>query len=183
MLIWTILNAVPVVYTIAYIGQAFGAPDNFLKTVSIEERSRRRGGADLWTWVFAAMVLYGAAMLGWHAAGGALLGFLPDLWLGDGLYASVAGIGAVFGVGVLMFAEKYPARHLSAEAERVVGRALLSAIMGQTSAEGRDRAIAALDELIARQDAKTWDANILTTFVRDHARDVRGGLDVGRARQ
>lgn len=179
---WAALNAVPVVFTIYYIAEAFGRPGAFLRGLSIEERRRRRGGSDLWTWVFGGVLIYGAGMLGWHAAGGALLGLLPEDQRVDGLYPTIAGIGALFGVGALMFAEKYPARQLAGDAERVVAKALVTGISGQRVAEGRDEAIRALDELIAREEAKTWDVDTLSEFVRERARVVRGYLDMGRQR-
>ena len=179
---WAIVNAVPIVFTIYYIGQAFGGPDAFLRNVSVEERRRRRGGADMWTWLFIAMLYYGAGMLGWHAAGGALLSFMPKDMRAEGLYPTIAGIGALFGIGVLLFAEKYPARQVAGAAERVLAMALVSGIMSQRVAEGRDEAVRALDELIAREEAKTWDSDSLSEFVLERAREVRGYLDMGRYR-
>lgn len=179
---WAVVNAVPIVFTIYYIAEAFGRPDAFLRSLSIEERRRRRGRADLRTWIFCAMLFYGSGILGWHAAGGALMSFMPEDQRAEGLYPAIAGIGALFGVGVLLFAEKYPARHIAGEAERVLAKALVTGIMSQRVAEGRDEAIQALDELIAREEAKTWDVDSLSEFVRERARVVRGHLDMGRYR-
>ena len=88
----------------------------------------------------------------------------------------------MFGIGVLLFAEKYPARQVAGAAERVLAMALVSGIMSQRVAEGRDEAVRALDKLIAREEAKTWDSDSLSEFVLERAREVRGYLDMGRYR-